>query len=107
MTHSFSLYSSLRDKISRARSQVVTVGLGYVGLPLALTISECGFPTTGHDLNTARVAAINAGERVISYFPEDRIAKAVATGKFAASSDPRVIGACRCRPDLCAHAAFC
>lgn len=92
MTHCFSLYSSLRDKISAREAKVVTVGLGYVGLPLALTISECGFPTTGHDLNLARVASINAGERVISYFPEDRIAKAVATGAFAASSDPRVIG---------------
>lgn len=92
MTQSFSLYSSLRDKISSRDARVVTVGLGYVGLPLALTISESGFPTTGHDLNEARVASINAGERVISYFPEDRIAKAIADGKFSASSNPGVIG---------------
>ena len=92
MTQSFSLYSSLRDKISSRDARVVTVGLGYVGLPLALTISESGFPTTGHDLNEARVASINAGERVISYFPEDRIANAIAGGKFSASSNPGVIG---------------
>lgn len=92
MTQSFSLYSSLRDKISSRDARVVTVGLGYVGLPLALTISESGFPTTGHDLNEARVTSINAGERVISYFPEDRIAKAIAGGKFSASSNPGVIG---------------
>ena len=92
MTQSFSLYSSLRDKISSRDARVVTVGLGYVGLPLALTISESGFPTTGHDLNEARVTSINAGERVISYFPEDRIAKAIADGKFSASSNPGVIG---------------
>jgi UDP-N-acetyl-D-glucosamine dehydrogenase len=91
VTASFSLYTSLKDKIAVRDAQVVTVGLGYVGLPLALTISECGFPTTGHDLNAARVCAINAGERVISYFAEDRIAKAIAGGKFAASSDPAVL----------------
>ncbi len=91
MTASFSLYSSLKDKIAAREARVVTVGLGYVGLPLALTIAECGFPTTGHDLNAARVAAINAGQRVISYFPEDRIAKALAAGKFGASGDPKVL----------------
>ena len=87
MTNAFSLYSSLKDRIARREARIATVGLGYVGLPLALTISEAGFPTTGLDLNGARVAAINAGERVISYFPEDRIRSAVAGGKFAATDD--------------------
>lgn len=91
MTASFSIHSALKDKIAAREARVVTVGLGYVGLPLALTISECGFPVTGFDLNAARVAAINAGERVISYFPEDRIAKAVAGGQFGASADPAVL----------------
>ena len=91
MTASFSLYSSLKDKIAAREARVVTVGLGYVGLPLALTIAECGFPTTGHDLNKARVAAISAGEQVISYFPKGRIADAIAGGKFKASTDPKVI----------------
>ncbi|OYX42138.1 MAG: UDP-N-acetyl-D-glucosamine dehydrogenase [Rhodobacterales bacterium 32-67-9] len=87
MTNAFSLYSSLKDRIARREARIATLGLGYVGLPLALTISEAGFPTTGLDLNGARVAAINAGERVISYFPEDRIRTAVTGGKFAATDD--------------------
>ena len=93
MTAAFSMYSELKDRIAAREAKVVTVGLGYVGLPLALTISECGFPVTGFDLNTARVAAINAGERVISYFPADRIATALAGGRFAASSDRKVLHA--------------
>ncbi len=93
MTASFSMYASLKDKIAAREARVVTVGLGYVGLPLALTISECGFPVTGFDLNATRVAAINAGERVISYFAEDRIANALASGRFAASSDAAALGA--------------
>jgi UDP-N-acetyl-D-glucosamine dehydrogenase len=87
MTNAFSLFSTLKDRIARHEARVTTVGLGYVGLPLALTISETGFPTTGLDLNEARVGAINAGERVISYFAEDRIRNAVAGGRFAATHD--------------------
>jgi UDP-N-acetyl-D-glucosamine dehydrogenase len=91
MTNAFSLFSTLKDRIARQEARIATVGLGYVGLPLALTISEAGFPTTGIDLNAARVAAINAGERVISYFAEDRIATAVAGGKFGATADLKVL----------------
>ncbi len=93
MTAAFSMYSSLKDKITAREARIATVGLGYVGLPLALTINESGFPVTGFDLNAGRVAAINAGQRVISYFAEDRIANALATGRFAASSDRAVLGA--------------
>ncbi|MDI3337087.1 nucleotide sugar dehydrogenase [Defluviimonas aestuarii] len=88
MTNVFSLYSTLKDRIGRHEARVATVGLGYVGLPLALTVNEVGFPVTGLDLNEARVSAINAGERVISYFPETRVRDAVATGRFTATGDP-------------------
>lgn len=87
MTSAFSLFSSLKDRIASQDARIATVGLGYVGLPLALTISEAGFPTTGIDLNKSRVSAINAGERVISYFAEDRIARALAGGKFGVTAD--------------------
>ncbi len=88
MTNVFSLYSTLKDRIGRHDARIATVGLGYVGLPLALTVNEVGFPVTGLDLSEARVSAINAGERVISYFPETRVRDAVATGRFTATSDP-------------------
>ncbi len=93
MTASFSMFASLKDKIAERKAHVVTVGLGYVGLPLALTINESGYPVTGFDLNEARVAAINAGERVISYFPDGRIAAAIADGGFKATSDRKALAA--------------
>ena len=88
MTSSFSLFSDLKERINSHDAKAMTIGLGYVGLPMALTIHEAGFPTLGFDINETRVDAINAGERVISYFPETRISDAVASGKFAATSDP-------------------
>lgn len=87
MNNPFSLFSELRRRIEGREARVMTVGLGYVGLPLALTIFETGFVVTGVDVNAARVADINAGGQVISYFTEGRIRDAVATGRFSATSD--------------------
>jgi len=91
MTSVFSQYSDLKDRIASKDARVMTVGLGYVGLPLALTIQEAGFHTTGLDVNEARVAAINAGEKVISYFSETRISDAVSSGFFGATSDAAAV----------------
>lgn len=92
MNSTFSLAADTRAKIVDSTAHVATIGLGYVGLPLALTVHEQGFRVTGVDLNAGRVAAINRGERVISYLAEDRIARAVGTGRFGASDDFSIIG---------------
>jgi UDP-N-acetyl-D-glucosamine dehydrogenase len=86
MTSTFSLFSDLKHRLEARSARIGTVGLGYVGLPLALSVHEAGFPATGFDVNAERVARIAAGERVISYFAPDRIARAVAGG-FAATTD--------------------
>ena len=85
-------HSALKDRITRREARVAVIGLGYVGLPLALTVCETGFDTTGVDVDTARVARINASEHVISYMPQDRIASAVGGGRFRASADPADLG---------------
>lgn len=87
MTSAFSLYSDLKKRIESKEARVATVGLGYVGLPLLLTVHDAGYNATGFDINEARVGAINAGEQVISYFSEGRISNAVASGTFGATSD--------------------
>ncbi|MCU9849602.1 nucleotide sugar dehydrogenase [Defluviimonas sp. WL0024] len=76
----------MNELIGQREARVAIVGLGYVGLPLALTVCEAGFPATGFDLNADRVAMINAGARTISYLPEDRVQDAVSRG-FSASAD--------------------
>ncbi|MGR3762442.1 nucleotide sugar dehydrogenase (plasmid) [Roseobacteraceae bacterium NS-SX3] len=86
-----SLHTALKQRIAARDARVAVVGQGYVGLPLALTAHEAGFDTTGFDLDAARVERINAGERVISYLAGDRIARAVASGRFRASADPAVL----------------
>ncbi|WP_050605806.1 nucleotide sugar dehydrogenase [Ruegeria sp. 6PALISEP08] len=80
-------HQSLKQLIATRDARVAVVGLGYVGLPLALTAYDEGFDTTGVDLNPDRVARINQGDQVISYLAQDRIAQAVASGKFRATQD--------------------
>jgi UDP-N-acetyl-D-glucosamine dehydrogenase len=80
------LQADLRRRIEAREARIGVLGLGYVGLPLALAVHEAGFPALGFDIDEARVARINAGEPVIAYFAADRIATAVAGG-FSATSD--------------------
>ena len=93
MSSEFSHFSTLKDRIASRDAKVMTVGLGYVGLPLALTVHEAGFPTVGLDRDAARVGRINAGERVISYLPERRISDAVNSGRFSATADATALQA--------------
>ena len=93
MSSEFSHFSTLKDRIASRDAKVMTVGLGYVGLPLALTVHEAGFPTVGLDRDAARVGRINAGERVISYLPESRISDAVNSGRFSATADATALQA--------------
>src|SRR5215470_815616 len=57
----------LEAKILQKRARIFVLGMGYVGLPLALSFAETGFPVFGLDLDKARVDDINRG---ISYIPD-------------------------------------
>lgn len=74
-------------RIVSREARVAVVGLGYVGLPLALTAHDAGFDVTGVDLDPERVARIMQGAQVISYLAPDRISGAVASGRFRATQD--------------------
>ncbi|WP_170516169.1 nucleotide sugar dehydrogenase [Ruegeria atlantica] len=91
MNYETSHHQSLGQLIATRDARVAVVGLGYVGLPLALTAYDEGFDTTGVDLNPDRVARINQGDQVISYLASDRIAQAVDSGRFRATQDPAAL----------------
>lgn len=87
-------FSALKKKIASHEARIAVIGLGYVGLPLALTAFEAGFDTTGFDLKEDRVDQINTGGQVISYLTPDRIERAVASGKFRARTDLAALSNC-------------
>lgn len=76
----------LRSRIENRTAKVGIVGLGYVGLPLALLFNEQKFPITGFDIDAGKVNTLNSGGSYIYRIPSTEIAAARATG-FAATSD--------------------
>lgn len=63
------------------------LGLGYVGLPLALTSIEAGLTVTGFDIDETKIVKLNKGETTIHHIGAERVAKAAATGRFHCTSD--------------------
>jgi UDP-N-acetyl-D-glucosamine dehydrogenase len=71
---------SLLTKIQQRTALVAVVGLGYVGLPLALRFSECGFRVLGIDTDAERVAQLRRGETYIQRYGAERIGRALKHG---------------------------
>ncbi len=70
---------------------VAILGLGYVGLPLALQFAENGANVVGIDVDGKKVAGITGGTSYIKHIPDHRIAEAIRSGRFAATSDFAVV----------------
>ena len=67
---------------------VVVVGLGYVGLPVAICAAEAGHQVVGYDVDQRRVELLASGESYIEDVPSSQLAKVVEAEKFRPSSDP-------------------
>jgi UDP-N-acetyl-D-glucosamine dehydrogenase len=68
-------------------SDIAIVGLGYVGLPLALQFARSGVNVLGLDIDQAKVEALRRGTSYIAHLPAAAIAEQVQAGRFAASTD--------------------
>jgi UDP-N-acetyl-D-glucosamine dehydrogenase len=84
--------SELLRRLQDRSAVVGIVGLGYVGLPLALRFTEVGYPVLGFDIDAAKVDALNAGRSYIEHIPPASVAQArkrkfEATGKFARAAE--------------------
>jgi len=77
----------LKAKFKNHTAVVAVVGIGYVGLPLAVEKAKVGFPVIGLDRNKERVDMINRGENYIRDVKDDALKKVVSEGKLHASSD--------------------
>lgn len=81
----------LEEKIRTRQAKVGIVGLGYVGLPLAVEFAKAGFTVTGIDLSDLKIAQINAGDSYIADIPSATLAPLVESGKIKATSDFSVV----------------
>jgi UDP-N-acetyl-D-glucosamine dehydrogenase len=79
--------SLLREKIRNRTARAGVIGLGYVGLPLAVELARAGFSVTGVDLQASKVARVNLGDSYVKDIPEDMLRPLVDAGRLRAFSD--------------------
>ncbi len=77
----------LWDKINTREARIGVVGLGYVGLPLAVEFASKGFRTLGIDLSKERVLRLNTGSNYIEDVADDDLRRVVEAGAFSAEDD--------------------
>lgn len=82
---------TLSEKIRNHTAKAGVVGLGYVGLPLAVELADAGFSVTGIDLSPDKVGMVNAGKSYVKDVPTTDLARCVQQGKIRASLDFSVL----------------
>ncbi|MBZ0300452.1 MAG: UDP-N-acetyl-D-glucosamine dehydrogenase, partial [Anaerolineae bacterium] len=82
-----SVKDALLDKIAQHDATVGVVGLGYVGLPLAVAFAQVGFDVIGLDVSERKVAAINSGVSYVGDIPTADLQPLVNSGKLVATTD--------------------
>jgi UDP-N-acetyl-D-glucosamine dehydrogenase len=94
----------LEEKIRDKSAKVGIVGLGYVGLPLAVAFAEAGFGVLGFDIQLKRVELVNQGKSYITDVPSDRLSSVLAKRLLEATTDQsrlkEVDAICICVPTL-------
>ena len=79
--------TNLMERLSNRTAVVAVLGLGYVGLPLAVVFAEAGYTVIGVDPVKDKVDAINRGESYILDVPSEKVARLVADNKLTATTD--------------------
>jgi UDP-N-acetyl-D-glucosamine dehydrogenase len=78
---------NLLKKINDHSLQVAILGLGYVGLPLAVAFAEAGFKVTGIDPDVRKVQTVSRGESHIQDVPGEQVMRLVKSGRLTPTSD--------------------
>jgi len=87
-----SIADDLRARIARRDITFGIVGLGYVGLPLAVELARDGYRVLGHDVQQRVVDRLNAGDSHVKDVPSAALQEILAAGRFEATADPGRLG---------------
>ncbi len=91
VVESVSCAEALAQKIQSRTARVGVVGLGYVGLPLAVEFGKAGFSVTGIDVQQSKVDQVNAGVSYVQDIPTADLESLRASGRLSATSDFSVV----------------
>ncbi|MDA5106747.1 MULTISPECIES: nucleotide sugar dehydrogenase [Brevibacillus] len=84
-------FTALQQKIENKTAKVGVIGLGYVGLPLAVEIARHGFTVFGIDLDLKKIETLQRGESYIRDVPAESVRPLVEEGRLIATADYRVL----------------
>ncbi len=84
-------FSVLDDKIVNKSAICGIIGLGYVGLPLAMVLCDSGFVIKGYDVNKAKVELLNSGCSDVDDIPAEKVKEHLQSGRFSATTDSSVL----------------
>src|ERR1035438_9148451 len=84
----------LKDILLHRTATIGVVGLGYIGLPLAVETAKTGFHVLGFDRDAARVQMVNAGQNYISGVKNSDLATVALAGTIRATTDLSLLGSC-------------
>lgn len=87
-------YDAAAERIAGRSAVAGVIGLGYVGLPLAVAAARAGFRTVGFDVDGDKVARLNAGTSYIGAVASDELAARIADGMFRATGDFAELAGC-------------
>ena len=89
-----SMKQQLGSKIEDRAARIAVIGLGYMGLPLAVELAKAGFTVIGIEKNAEKAEAVNRGESYIPDVPSEELREAVDAGKLHATTDFSVVANC-------------
>lgn len=88
--------STLKEKLLNKTARLGVVGLGYVGLPLAVEKAKAGFHVLGFDVQKQKVDMVNAGHNYIGDVVNEDLKAIVASGLLKATTDYAAVASCDC-----------
>jgi UDP-N-acetyl-D-glucosamine dehydrogenase len=83
---------SLLELIRRAEARIVVIGLGYVGLPLALSLARAGFAVHGLDIDPRKIASLQEGSSYVDDVGGSELTELMRSGQFLPTADPAALG---------------
>ncbi len=87
-------YETLSTKIESRAARAGVIGLGYVGLPLAMAIARSGFAVTGFDIDPKKIVALDARKSYIDAVGDADLIAEIEAGRFGATTDFAGLAAC-------------
>lgn len=87
-------FHNLLAKIEGRSARAGVIGLGYVGLPLAIATARGGFPVTGFDIDPSKITALDSGKSYIEAVTDSALAQEIDAGRFHSTTDFNELAEC-------------